>query len=129
MPVADVVGVAVVDGHGVGDALVAGLAEVDGEGVGVALGCADPLGDAEAEGLGLVAVTQKVGAAVGARIVVFPAVNVLLPPFRKRAAGTTRIPRMTVMTKASAPNSWRQKAHDEFRISLRPAPVVAYYAC
>jgi hypothetical protein len=122
--------VAAGDGHGVAEALVIavadGLADPEGDGVGVGVGDGVGLavGDADAEGVGVTAGAQKVGAGVGARSVRLVGDAALLPPFSSKAAGTTIRPRMTVITKASAPHSWSQKARDELRIrALRPAPA------
>ena len=114
---ADAVGLG--EGHGVGDALVItvadGLGDPEGFGVGVgvelALAAADPDGVEEAD--------RQLGAGVGCSSVWFDGVVVLALPSRIRAAGTTRRPRMTVTTKASAPHSWSQKARDELRIRVR----------
>jgi hypothetical protein len=123
------------DGQGVGEALVvtvaAGLADVvgDGFGVGVGVGVALALAVAEAEGVGVAAGAQiPLGIADGASSVWLPPVLVLLPPSSKSAAGTTSRPRMTVITKASAPHSWSQKARDELRIRAR-RPVRAEACC
>jgi len=59
-------------------------------------------GETELEGTGL---TQKATVGAGPRIVWFTFEFALPPPLSRRAAGTTRIPRMTVATKASAPHS------------------------
>jgi hypothetical protein len=84
------------------------------------------LGEAVADGVGVAAGTQKLGAGVGARRVRFVGEVALPLPSSKSAAGTTSRPRMTVTTKASAPHSWSQKARDELRIrALRPSPVEA----
>jgi hypothetical protein len=118
--------VAVGEGHGLAEALVPavaeGDAEVDGDALGDGVGLL--LGVAVVDGVGLAAGTQKLGAGVGASRVIFPG-DVALPlPSRSRAAGTTSRPRMTVMTKASAPHSWSQKDRDELRIrALRPSPA------
>jgi len=116
---ADAVGLG--EGHGVGDALVTtvadGLRDPEAEGFGVGVGvelglaAADPDGVEEAE--------RQLGAGVGCSRVWFDGAVVLALPSRIRAAGTTRRPRMTVTTKASAPHSWSQKARDELRIRVR----------
>jgi hypothetical protein len=122
--------VAVADGHGVAGALAIavpdGLAEADGVGDGVGLGFAV----AEPDGVGVAAGTQMLGAGVGARSVRLVGEAGCLPPSRMSAAGTTSKPMMTVITKASAPHSWSQKARDELRIrALRPSPVEVCCAC
>jgi hypothetical protein len=118
------------------------VAEGDGQGVAVADGLADPLADGvedglglalelalpEGEGLAVAAGAQLLGATVGASSVWLPPVAAVLPPSRSRAAGTTSRPRMTVITKASAPHSWSQKARDELRIRGR-RPVRAEACC
>ena len=147
LPLVDGDGVAVADGDGVavaaGDgqgvakalptAVADGLADAEGDGVGVDVGVGDGVAllfaVADAEGVGVAAGAQKVGAGVGARSVRLVGDAVLLPPFSSNAAGTTMRPRMTVITKASAPHSWSQKARDELRIrALRPAPAAVCYA-
>ena len=137
LAVADGDGVAVAagDGQGVADALLTaladGLADAEGDGVGAGVGDGVALlfAVADAEGVGVAAGAQKVGAGVGARSVRLVGAAVLLPPFSSNAAGTTIRPRMTVITKASAPHSWSQKARDELRIrALRPAPAAVCYA-
>ena len=123
--------VADVDGHGVGEALLPavadGLAEALGDGfgetVGVAVAVADP------DGEGVVAGAQKMlGVGVGPSSVWFTGELVLPLPSSNRAAGTTSRPRMTVITKASAPHSWSQKPRDELRIRAR-RPVRAEACC
>jgi hypothetical protein len=124
--------VAVGDGQGVAEALGTAVAEadadVDGEGVG--LGVVLDLGVALVDGVGVAAGTQKLGAGVGASSVRLVGELALPPPSRSSAAGTTSSPRMTVITKASAPHSWSQKARDELRIrALRPSPVGVCCGC
>ncbi len=104
----------------VGLALVAGEAEGLGrlELAGLVL---TALGDGQAlaEGLGLggcsrALFTDEIG----------------LAPLTRRAAGTTTIPSATVITKARAPHSRRQKALDELRIrARRPLQVGACSWC
>ena len=106
------------EGQGVGEALLTAGADglvdvlVDGFGDGVAV--------ADAEGVGLMVGAQKtVGVGVAPSNVWFAGEVVLPLPSSNRAAGTTSRPRMTVITKASAPHSWSQKARDELRIRAR----------
>ena len=106
------------EGQGVGEALLTaladGLAGALGDGFGVAVAVADP------EGVGVAAGAQiALGIGLGARSVWFAGEAVLPLPSSNRAAGTTSRPRMTVITKASAPHSWSQKARDELRIRAR----------
>jgi len=103
-------------GLGLGDPDVVG----DGDGQGVAVGVALAVVVADAEGDALAAGAQKMlGVGVGPRSVWFAGDAVFPLPSSSRAAGTTSKPRMTVITKASAPHSWSQKARDEFRIRVR----------
>ena len=88
--VAEAMEVAVAVGRLLAEALLEGLEP--GETV--------ALGETEALAAGL---AQKDGA--GPRIVWFTFEAPLPPPLRSRAAGTTRMPRMTVATKANAPHS------------------------
>ena len=128
LALAEVDGVTEGDGHGVGGALLTavpdGLAEpdVEGFGVGVGLAVADP------DGLAVGAGAQSVGPAEGASSVWFPGELLALPPSRSKAAGTTSKPRMTVITKASAPHSVSQNERDEFRIRAR-RPFRAEVCC
>jgi hypothetical protein len=122
------VAVAVGDGHGVADALALAVAEGEADPDGDAVGVGDAVGLvfglAVVDGVGVTGGTQKLGAGVGASKVRFVGEVALPLPSRRRAAGTTSRPMMTVTTKASAPHSWSQKARDEFRIrALRPSPV------
>ena len=88
-----------------------------------ALGAGEVDAEAEPEGLAL---TQKDTVGAGPRMVWLTLPAPLPPPFSSSAIGTTRIPRRTVATKASAPHSWRQNVRDELRIRvLRPAPAAA----
>lgn len=118
-------------GQGVGDALLTAAPEADAEtdgdalGLGVAVGLGLAAGDTEAVAL---AAGAQLGVADGASRVRFAGELVLLPPSRRRAAGTTSKPRMTVITKASAPHSWSQKARDELRIRAR-RPALAEVCC
>ena len=112
------------DGHGVGEALpvtvAEGLAVEVGDGVGVGLGVALAVPLANAEGVAVAAGAQKMlGVGVAPKSVWFAGDAVLPLPSSNRAAGTTSRPRMTVITKASAPHSWSQKPRDEFRIRVR----------
>jgi hypothetical protein len=110
-------GVAVADGdgQGVGEALPTAVA--DGLAAALGDGFGDGVAVAEPEGVGLVAAAQMLGAAPSS---VWFAGELVLPlPSSNRAAGTTSRPRMTVITKASAPHSWSQKARDELRIRAR----------
>jgi hypothetical protein len=117
----------------VGEALVttgAGLPEVEGDGfgVGVGVGVGAGVGLADAEGLDVP--TAQLGVGVGPRMIWLTGENALPPPSSSRPAGTTSMPRMTVITKARAPHSWRQKASDELRIRvLRPAPAEVCCGC
>jgi hypothetical protein len=125
------VAVAVGEGHGVGEALAIAvadeLAEAEDDGFGVGVGVALGLAEAETEGVALALGMQLLGAGVGSSSVWFAGVLVFPPPSSRSAAGTTSKPRMTVITKASAPHSVSQKARDELRIrARRPSPVVAY---
>jgi hypothetical protein len=124
------------DGHGVGEApaiaVADGLADGDvvGDGVGVGDAVALLFAVADADGVGVAAGTQKLGAGVGASSVKLVGEAGLLPPASSNAAGTTSKPMMTVTTKASAPHSWSQKDCDELRIrALRPSPVGVCCAC
>ena len=103
-----------------------GFADGVGVGVGVVLlfGLADTDGDAVAAG------TQMLGAGGGENRTRLAGEVDLLPPPSSNAAGTTIRPMTTVITKASAPHSWSQKARDELRIrALRPSPVGVCCAC
>jgi len=127
---ADAVGLG--EGHGVGDALVTtvadGLRDPEAEGFGVGVGV--ELGLAAADPDGVEEADRQLGAGVGCSRVWFDGAVVLALPSRIRAAGTTRRPRMTVTTKASAPHSWSQKARDELRIrARRPTRAGACYGC
>ena len=94
-------------------------------GVGEGFGLPEGLGDGVRLGEGL-GVADTVG---GARIVLFGD-EVALAPLIRSAEGTTTIPTSTVMTKAAAPHSRRQKAQDELRIrALLPSPEPACYGC
>ncbi|HYM49834.1 MAG TPA: hypothetical protein VET65_04600 [Candidatus Limnocylindrales bacterium] len=126
-PVAD--GVDTIGTQGVAD----GLALADPEGL------ADDFGEAVPDALGLVA-GVPVGLAAGVALAHRPglcgASRVALtdwplpPPLSSRATGTTISPMKTVMTKATAPHSRRQKAALLLRIrALRPSPAAAYCAC
>ena len=96
------------------------LADGDGDGVGVGL----VFGEADPEGVGVAGTTQILGAGGGENRTRFTGEAPLPPPASSNAAGTTSRPMMTVITKASAPHSWSQKARDELRIrGLRPSPV------
>jgi hypothetical protein len=122
--------VAVGDGHGVAEALGTAVADADVDAEGVGLGVMLGLGVALVDGVGVAAGTQKLGAGVGASSVRLVGELALPPPSRSSAAGTTSSPRMTVITKASAPHSWSQKARDELRIrALRPSPVGVCCGC
>lgn len=125
---------ALAEGQGVAEALATAVpdadADGDGEGVGVALGLALAERLAEGETLAVAWAQIPLGIGVGASRVWLPPVLALPPPSRSSAAGTTSKPRMTVMTKASAPHSWSQKARDELRIrARRPVRAEAYCAC
>ena len=121
---------AVGDGHGVTEALGTAVAEADVDGEGVGLGVMLSLGVALVDGVGVTVGTQKLGAGVGASSVRLVGELALPPPSRSSAAGTTSSPMMTVITKASAPHSWSQKARDELRIrALRPSPAGVCCAC
>ena len=129
LAVGDADAVAVGDGQGVDGALVTAVAEglAEPDAFGVAVGVGVGLGFTEPEGM-TVGETQMVGPAVGASSVWLAGELVFPPPSRSRAAGTTNRPRMTVITKASAPHSWSQKARDEFRIRAR-RPLRAGVCC
>lgn len=139
LAVAVAVGLALGHGVGVGLALGAAVPLADGLGVavGLGLGVGDGLADPEAVGDGL-ADPETVGVGVGRQ----PGGGVLwsstpvLPAVLEawcvssKAAGTMIMPSATVKTKASAPHSRRQKAHEDFRIrGLRPFPGWAYSGC
>jgi hypothetical protein len=128
LPLGDGEGVAVADGDGQGVALALaiavadGLADPEGEGLGVGDGVGLGVAVAEPEGVG--GGTQILDAGGGENRTRFAGELALPLPSRNNAAGTTSRPRMTVITKASAPHSWSQKAGDELRIrALRPSPV------
>jgi len=122
--------VAVAEGDGHGVALADGLADPEADGCGVGDGVGLLLAVAELDGVGVAAGTQMLGAGVGAMIVRFAGEVTLPPPSSSNAAGTTSRPRMTVITKASAPHSWSQKPRDELRIrARRPTRVEACSAC
>ena len=109
--VGDGLAVGEAEGQGLAEALAVGEAEVE----------AEALGDALAPALGL---AEGVGEAQAANGGVARVRRVLLtfcplpPPFRSRAAGTT---------KAAAPHSRRQNPALELRIrALRPIPAGVY---
>lgn len=111
-------------------AVADGLADGDGDGVGVGDGVGLLVAVGEPDGVGVATGAQRLGAGVGANSVRFAGEVTLPPPSSSKAAGTTKRPRMTVSTKASAPHSWSQKARDELRIrALRPSPVAVCCAC
>ena len=140
MTVAATVGLVL--GHGVelglgdGEPLAEGVAVGVAVGVGLGVGLGDGLADGLTEGLtDPLADGETVGVARGAQGVlctsteVSPAV-LLDWCVRSSAAGTMITPRPTATTKASAPHSRRQKAHEDFRIrGLRPFPGSAYSGC
>jgi hypothetical protein len=117
-------------GQGVADALATavpdGEAEMEGDALGVGVADGLALADADPDGVAVAATQLAVGD--GARRVRLAGEPVLLPPSSKSAAGTTSNPRMTVITKASAPHSWSQKARDELRIRAR-RPARAEVCC
>ncbi len=113
-PLADGVVVGVTDGVGLGDGLGDGLTD------GLTDGLIDPEGVADPRG------THGVLCTSTERL---PAV-LLDWCVSSSAAGTMITPRPTATTKASAPHSRRQKAHEDFRIrGLRPFPGSAYSGC
>ena len=124
------------DGEPLAEGVAVGVAVGFGLGLGLGVGLGDGLADGLTDGLsnGL-AVGETVGVARGAqgvlctRTEVSPAVLVDWW-VRSSAAGTMMMPSATATTKASAPHSRRQKAHEEFRIrGLRPFPGSAYSCC
>jgi hypothetical protein len=117
-PLADGVVVGVTDGFGLGDGLGDGVG--DGLADGLTDGLIDPEGVADPRG------THGVLCTSTERL---PAV-LLDWCVSSSAAGTMITPRPTATTKASAPHSRRQKAHEDFRIrGLRPFPGSAYSGC
>src|SRR5712692_2292655 len=107
-----------------------------GHGVELGLGDGEPLADGLTDGLnnGL-AVGETVGVARGAHGVLCTSTEVspaVLVDWwvSSSAAGTMMMPRATATTKASAPHSRRQKAHEVNRVrGLRPFPGSAYFGC
>lgn len=114
--------------HGVAEA--DGLA--DGDAPGLALGEADGFGEVLAEGVALGLVEGPTDAhspgVAWLRRTLFPA-PLRPPPLSRRATGTTISPITTVMTKAAAPHSRRQKPGEFSVRALRPAPAAAYSSC
>ena len=120
--------VGLVLGHGVAEALATAVpdGDADTEGDALRLGVAVGLALAEADPDGVAVAATQLAVGDGASSVRLAGELVLLPPSSRRAAGTTSNPRMTVITKASAPHSWSQKARDELRIrARRPARAEA----
>jgi hypothetical protein len=130
LTVGEPLGVGLIEGQGLADA----LPEADGIALGVGLPLVVAVGEAlaldELEGLALgeALIETATQLACGCSNVWFPAPFVVAPPRSRSAAGTTSSPRMTVITKASAPHSWSQKAREELRIrARRPAQAEACY--
>jgi hypothetical protein len=132
------------DGQGVGGAvgLALALAVAVAEVEALLMAVADAAAEVEALGETLAAaLPDAVG--VGLRLAVgmqgveactrscwLAGAAAVVPPRSSRAAGTTSKPRMTVITKASAPHSWSQNPREELRIrGRRPARAAAYCAC
>ena len=119
--------VALGDGHGVVEALLIAvpLGVADGAVLGLAVGEAFGLALVDGVAVGEGAVKQMDGCGVNS--VWPPGALAVGPPRSSSAAGTTSKPRMTVITKASAPHSCSQKPPDELRIrGRRPDPAGAY---
>jgi hypothetical protein len=136
-------------GDPVGLGVELGVALAKGQGVGGGVGAAEAVAEAEAEALGLAAAGVAVGLGLAARLAVGLGVGLAgtvaqgvagatrtafddpvdREPATSRAVGTTSMPRATAITKARAPHSWRQKAQEELRVSLRPAPAEVCCEC
>jgi hypothetical protein len=117
------------EGQGVLEALALGVAEGEVEAVALAVGDALALPDGETVGVALLIAEGVHGVEAWASSVWLPGGLVVVPPRSRSAAGTTSKPRMTVITKASAPHSRSQKPRDELRIrARRPARAAAYCA-
>lgn len=120
------------DGEPLAEGVVVGVAVGFGLGVGLGDGLADGLTDGLTDAL---TVGETVGVARGAQGVLCTSTEVspaVLVDWcvRRSAAGTMMMPNPTATTKASAPHSRRQKAHEVFRIrGLRPFPGPAYSGC
>jgi len=124
------------DGEPLAEAVVVGVKVDVVAGLGLGVGLGDGLGDGLTDGFtDALTVGETVGVARGTQGVLCTSTEVspaVLVDWcvRSSAAGTMMMPRATATTKASAPHSRRQKAHEVKRVrGLRPFPGSAYSGC